>query len=466
MRDILGQSTIMRRYTHVSLWVGFATVMVASCTTLTSQEKETSARACLDQGQLSRGGSATQGADRRQTRGHQRGRRGRPSFGLSEGCRQFFLVWRPARPGRRDRRNDGVGPLFNAQSCIACHQKGDSNDFLVVQISIDGRGPDGGPKPHPAYGLQIQDRALRNIEPEAQINARWWRFNGAYEDGRSYSLEAPEIHLSELAYGGLGDDTQISPRRIPTVYDTGLMEQVPQLEMEKQADPDDQDGDGISGRINWVPDVETGEVAVGRLGWKANQPTLRQQIAGALHFDMGLTSPLIGRQNCSDLQQQCKRSVVGGYPEVNRLQFDAVVEFSRYLRTPERPRHRTASVVKGQKIFTQLGCAKCHLPTYSSADGKEIALYSDLLVHDMGESLADNRPQFTASGSEWRTAPLIGFARQRQNQREVRLLHDGRAASVEEAILWHGGEGASAKEAFRKARKSDRNALVEFVNAL
>lgn len=444
-----------------------ALFLSASCTTLTPEEKKADALSCLERASNASPGGNGFNRSRGRDRGPGRGRGARNAVGTSEGCRQFFLVWRAANPGgRRDRRNDGVGPLFNAQSCAACHQKGDGNAFLVVQLSVPGTSANGGPKPHPAYGLQIQDRSLRGVDAEAEVAIDWRRTQGRFGDGSSFELYTPDVKLVGTRYGDIGRDALLSPRRIPTVYDTGLFDQVSQAEMEGRADPDDANGDGISGRINWVADAETGGKSVGRFGWKANTANLRQQIAGALHFDMGLTSPLISKQNCAENQKDCKRSLVGGYPEVNALQFDAVVDFTRHLRSPERRRTLTASQQRGAELFSEFGCHACHVPTQKSDGGDVIAIYTDLLLHDMGDGLSDGRPQFSASGSEWRTAPLVGLGRHLREADPVQLLHDGRAVTSAEAILWHGGEGQSAREAFRLADKDMRDALVAYLATL
>lgn len=440
--------------------------VLSTCAIATSEEKQAEVLSCFDRGGADRGigpGNADRG-ELPQRRGARNG--GRRFLSRSEGCRQFFVRWRASNEAGPRGTFDGVGPLLNARSCVACHRRGDSAEFLVVQVSVPGKASDGGPKPHSFYGLQIQDRSVEGVPAEAQLSVSWRKIRGRYADGAGYELRAPRVGLTQLAYGPLGQGTLLSARRVPTVYDTGRLDDVLATEIESRADPDDANGDGISGRINRVPDIKGGQKSIGRFGWKAAQPTLAQQIAGAFHHDMGLSTPLIGNQNCGENQSACQAVAAGGFPEVTDIQFDALVEFSRHLRSPQRNRRPSDQEMRGRILFSEYGCASCHVLSQRAKSGGMVAVYSDLLLHDMGEGLADGRPQFDASGREWRTAPLVGLQRQMRARGGVRLLHDGRALTLDEAILWHGGEAEPAKQAFKKAGRESRRSLIAYLRSL
>jgi CxxC motif-containing protein (DUF1111 family) len=240
-----------------------------------------------------------------------------------------------------------------------------------------------------------------------------------------------------------------------------------------RADPDDADHDGISGRANWVWDQAAGASALGRFGWKANQPPLRQQAAGAALGDIGLTSPLFPGQNCGAGQAACAAAPSGGEPELSERFLDRLELYTQALAVPAMRAPRDASVRRGWELFNRAGCAACHTPTLTTGPHRLAALsgqivhpFTDLLLHDLGPGLADGRPDFLASGSEWRTAPLWGIGLIERVNGHTRLLHDGRARDLAEAILWHGGEAAAAREAFRTMAPDERAALLAFLKAL
>ncbi|MGD8608977.1 MAG: di-heme oxidoredictase family protein, partial [Myxococcales bacterium] len=240
------------------------------------------------------------------------------------------------------------------------------------------------------------------------------------------------------------------------------------------ADPDDADGNGISGRVNQVWDVSAHEMRVGRFGWKAEQPSVRQQVAGALVGDMGITSEMFPDQNCPAPQQACAAAPTGGDPEITPRNFDKLVFYSSTLAPPTRPDYDDPEVIRGRQWMRDLGCTDCHKESVETgAHGfiaelsfQKIRPYTDLLLHDMGEGLADDRPAFDADGREWRTAPLWGIGRVEAVNRHTFFLHDGRARGFEEAILWHGGEAREAKERFRSLPAVERRALVRFLESL
>ncbi|MCE9650456.1 MAG: c-type cytochrome [Parvibaculum sp.] len=397
------------------------------------------------------------------------------------GNRLFNTNWTTA-PGSV-KAFDGLGPVFNRVSCSGCHTRdgrgrppepGEDFDSMLVRISIPGRAPDGGPKPHPAYGDQINDRAILGVPAEAKIDLKWQTVHGAYGDGTPYELQKPIVRVVDPAFGPLGDDLMTSPRVANQVYGLGLLEAVYQNDILKRADPDDRDGDGVSGRPNWVIDPETHEKVIGRFGWKANQATLRSQDTGAAFGDIGLSTSLHPGQNCMAAQTACAAAQTGGEPELSDEFLDKLVLYSRTLAVPARRNSHDPEVIAGGQLFAKIGCAACHSPTMKSgAMASPISLanqtfhpFTDLLLHDMGSGLADGRPDYEATGSEWRTPPLWGIGLIPDVNGHDRLLHDGRARGVAEAILWHGGEGEAARERFKELDAKERASLVAFVNSL
>jgi CxxC motif-containing protein (DUF1111 family) len=240
------------------------------------------------------------------------------------------------------------------------------------------------------------------------------------------------------------------------------------------AGPDDTDGDGISGRVNHVWDVEHREVRVGRFGWKANQPSLRQQNAGAFRGDIGITSDLFPEEDCPPAQAECRAAPSGGAPELDAWKLEQVTFYTRMLAVPARRDVDHPEVLRGRRLFRELRCASCHVPRHETGtmpdapelSGQTVFPYTDLLLHDMGPELADDRPDFEATGREWRTPPLWGLGLVRTVNRHTRFLHDGRARSLEEAILWHGGEAEHSRERFRDLSAPERAALLRFLESL
>ena len=339
---------------------------------------------------------------------------------------------------------------------------------------MPGETPTGAPLGHPVYGDQLEDRAILDVPAEGRVSVtigddqRYLR-----RRHRPYELTKPTYRVADEAFGPIGDDTMISPRLAPQVIGVGLLEAVPEDVLLDAADPDDDDGDGISGRPNFVWDVRAQQQVVGRFGWKANVPTVEQQVAGAFHGDIGITSSLHPDENCPDDQAQCDAAIDGGSPELPDDRLAAVTFYGRTLAVPAMRDVEDDAVQEGSQLFEDLGCTACHTPTLTTGESdiaalsdQEIHPYTDLLLHDMGPGLADGRPDFAATGSEWRTPPLWGIGVVDDVNGERFLLHDGRATTFAEAILWHGGEAAAAAEAFRTAPKQDRERLVAFLEAL
>lgn len=380
---------------------------------------------------------------------------------------------------------DGLGPTFNAQSCSSCHihdGRGAPPDptgeearlGLLMRLSVPGEHPTtGAPLADPNYGTQLQDRSVLGVPAEGDLTVSYTPIAGRYADGETFELRDPIYEIVDLAFGSLADDIQTSPRLAPQIIGAGLLEAVPEETILALADPDDADGDGISGRANYVWDARAATMSLGRFGWKANVPTVEQQIAGAFHGDIGITSALAPDENCPEAQASCADAPNGGSPELSDSKLDSVTFYNRTLAVPAMRNSEDRAVRKGYEIFGEIGCAACHTPALQTGPSDIATLshqtihpYTDLLLHDMGEGLADNRPDFAASGSEWRTPPLWGLGLIEEVSGHRFLLHDGRARTIEEAILWHGGEAETAKEAFRSLSSDEREDLLAFLEAL
>jgi CxxC motif-containing protein (DUF1111 family) len=393
----------------------------------------------------------------------------------------FRDVWVTAPSSTRSR--DGLGPLFNARSCDGCHirdgrgqppSEGQPMRTMLVRLSLPGAGAHGEPAGEPSYGGQLQPFGIQGVPGEGEALVSYEEMPGHYGDGEAYSLRRPSYRFAELSYGGLAPGTLISPRVAPAVIGLGLLAAVPEATILAAADPDDADGDGISGRPNMVWDVEAGRAVLGRFGHKANQPSLRQQVAGAFSGDIGITSSIFPEENCTAVQTACKAAPSGGSPELEATILDDVTFYSGSLSVPARRDADNPEVVRGAAIFANAGCARCHTPeleTGPDAAVPELAAqrfrpFTDLLLHDLGPGLADGRPDFLASASEWRTPPLWGVGLVATVNGHGTLLHDGRARNFAEAILWHGGEAEAARERFRLMAASERQALLRFLESL
>jgi CxxC motif-containing protein (DUF1111 family) len=379
---------------------------------------------------------------------------------------------------------DGLGPMFNAHACSGCHlrdgrglppaEDGTPRIGLLMRLSVPGSTTDGSPLAEPVYGGQLQDLSLDGTPAEGRVEVTYTERAGSYADGTTYSLRVPTYRIVDLAYGPMAPDVMMSPRLAPQVIGMGLLEAVPADTLLAAADPDDGDGDGISGRVNMVTDRRTSESVIGRFGWKAGQPTVEQQSLAAFNGDLGLTSSLADHDDCTAIQSACLDAVNGGEPEVTDDQMAAITFYGRVLAVPTMRDHTTDAVIDGSQAFADLGCAACHTPTLVTGEGagptlsaQTIHPYTDLLLHDMGDGLADHRPEFDATGTEWRTPPLWGIGLiDDVSGGERFLMHDGRARTIEEAILWHGGEAAAAAEAFRTASADVRAELIAFLEAL
>jgi CxxC motif-containing protein (DUF1111 family) len=380
---------------------------------------------------------------------------------------------------------DGLGPVFNAISCGSCHFKDgraappnsseDALNGLLFRLSVPGQGTHGAPLGDPTYGGQLQDKAILGVQSEAKVRVVYEEISGSYADGETWSLRRPHYEFFGLNFGDFAPGMTYSPRIAQQIPGLGLLENVPEAAILEFADENDGNGDGISGRPNYVWDVALQQTVLGRFGWKANQPNLRQQTAGAFNGDIGITSSLFPDDHLTPAQLALYPGLPnGGSPELSDEQLLRVVIYIKTLSVPARRNWEAQEVLLGKAVFKQLNCASCHRPdlltgngnSIPALDGQSIHPYTDLLLHDMGDGLADNRPDFLATGNEWRTPPLWGIGMVQTVNGHTNFLHDGRARNLEEAILWHGGEAEASKLAFTKRSKKERQALLTFLESL
>jgi CxxC motif-containing protein (DUF1111 family) len=390
----------------------------------------------------------------------------------------------------------GLGPTFNEDRCAHCHEnngrakapadRGEAVRGLLVRLSVPGRDAHSGPLPHPAYGDQLQNRGIADRVPaEGQVVVNYQPREVRMGDGEIVALRKPVLEFRALQFGELGPSVLTSPRIAPAMVGLGLLEAVPEetiLALAKE-----QPKLGVNGRPNYVWDMENEQIVLGRFGWKANQPSLRQQTAAAFHGDIGATTFLFPEENCPAIQAAClelpSASKCGGQggctgnlyrPEVVPSRLTNITLYLQALAVPARRNVDDPEVKRGEQLFAQANCSACHVPELKTgpkpalrvAANQVIRPYTDLLLHDMGEDLADGRPDFKAGPRDWRTPPLWGIGLLKTVNGHSDLLHDGRARNVTEAILWHGGEAEKSREAFRNMPKADREALVRFVEAL
>ncbi|TAH25327.1 MAG: thiol oxidoreductase [Cytophagales bacterium] len=379
---------------------------------------------------------------------------------------------------------DGLGPFFNARSCGSCHAK-DGRGFppesgeldmhsLLFRLSIEGTNPDGSPKAHPEYGGQIQSSAIQGLQAEAQPLVEYIDFEYTYPDGEILKLRKP-IYSFSTNYGNLEANVKTSPRVGLQLCGMGLLEAIPENDILKLSDEADSNNDQISGKPNYVWDYESNKKTLGRFGWKANQPSLRQQVAGAFNGDIGITSELFTKEEFpSSIIEIILNLPNGGVPEISNKTIDEVTFYCQTLAVPARRNFKNPDVIEGKQLFTKIGCEKCHHAEYKTSafhspsvlSSIVIRPYTDMLLHDMGTALADNREDFQANGLEWRTTPLWGLGLIKTVNNHTFLLHDGRARNIEEAIIWHGGEAENSKKEFSKLNKTDRLKLLQFLNSL
>jgi CxxC motif-containing protein (DUF1111 family) len=382
---------------------------------------------------------------------------------------------------------DGLGPLFNENACSSCHFKdgrgrtpkfGETNGHgMLIRLSVPGTGPNGGPVGDPIYGGQLATSGVAGIDREGLFSISYQEIQGTFKDGTSYSLRKPTYSFTNLNYGGMATDIMFSPRVANQMVGMGLLEAVSSNTILEWEDIADVNTDDISGKANYVHDVASNGIQIGRFGWKAGQPTVRQQVAGAFVGDIGITSSLFPSENHTNNQPDCVVAPNGnnanGY-ELDDQTLDRVELYSSTLAVPGRRNWTEQNVLEGKKLFFEAGCQDCHRQKmetgihakFNALSNQTIYPYTDLLLHDMGEGLADNRPEYLADGQEWRTAPLWGIGLVETVNDHTEFLHDGRARNLSEAILWHGGEGEKSKDNFKEMNEEQRYQLIEFIKSL
>ena len=398
--------------------------------------------------------------------------------------------------------SDGLGPLYNARGCQNCHLKDgrgrpplanwpeETAVSLFLRLSIPPE-TEAEKKliaerraltiPDPVYGGQLQNIGIQGHAGEGHMHITYSDVPVTLAGGQVVTLRKPTYSIVNLGYGPLHPKVMMSPRIAPPMIGLGLVEAIPEADIRANADPDDANKDGLSGRTNEVWSLSQNRVMLGRFGWKAGEPTILDQSATAAAGDIGLSNPLMPTPagDCTGAQKACldapngnsERS--GGF-ELGRDLLDLVTFYSQNLAVPARRGASDPAVLEGKALFQASGCAGCHMPSFKTgkAEGQphlseqRIWPYSDFLLHDMGEGLADGRPEGAADGQEWRTAPLWGVGLTQIVSGHTFLLHDGRARNVEEAILWHGGEAQAARDAYAALSPEERAALLAFVNSL
>ncbi|WP_409285203.1 di-heme oxidoredictase family protein [Pseudomonas protegens] len=418
-----------------------------------------------------------------------------PSANLSPSRRMEFFVgngffrnpWKPASAQASTR--DGLGPLFNTDTCQGCHIKDGRGHppgnlpgpavSMLVRLSIPPSASDAlllqhrGVVPEPTYGGQLQDAALPGHRPEGQIRIEYSEIPVQFSDRSQISVRKPSLSIEQLGYGPMPPDTLFSPRIAPPMIGLGLLEAIDDADIHANAQRQAATSRRVRGKVNLVWDESRGQTVIGRFGWKAGQPSLNQQNAHALAGDMGLTSRLSDRDDCTSRQPDCIGAASGGTPEVSNQILASILFYTRNLAVPMRRQVDNPQVLLGKALFHQAGCAACHVPSYVTGQAAEPELsrqkifpYTDLLLHDMGNELADGRSEYLADGNQWRTPPLWGIGLTSQVNGHTQFLHDGRARNLMEAIVWHGGEARGSRNAVLMFDQAEREALLAFLNSL
>lgn len=395
--------------------------------------------------------------------------------------KSFFSVPWVEAPSATTAR-DGLGPLFSANTCKHCHhnngaglptdENGRVTRTLVMRLSVPNPGNShddvvqkNGFIPEPVYGGQFSINGTSDVPFEGNVEVTYTTIDGRYADGTAYQLQNPDYRLTNFQYGALHDQTNIAPHIALALIGLGHIEQIPQEQILAREDSNDSDHDGISGKANWVYSPESNTTELGRFTWKAAAASVKHQSGNAALNDMGLTNPLFPNENCTLHQQECREALKGkGAFDLPQQRLDAIAFYLSSLKVPAQRKNRNFE--KGRKIFKDLDCIGCHAETFTTAEGVEIHPYSDFLLHDMGDALGDGHTLFRATENEFRTPPLWGIGLYEKVSGAVALLHDGRARTIEEAILWHGGEAKKQQEAFKALTRQERRYLVDFLKGI
>lgn len=426
----------------------------------------------------------------------------------------FFRQPWVVAPASTDSR-DGLGALFNVAACQSCHIKDgrghapmnadDDADSLLIRLAMPATTNEQRQQlqdsliekiAHPMYGGQLQDRGIQGVPAEAKVAVQWVDKPITFADGHVETLRAPTFTLDNPGYGTFDEELMLSPRIALPMIGLGLLEQIPDEDIKKQAiNPNkNSPNEGISGKFNWVMDPQTGKKALGRFGWKAGQTKLITQNQSAFNEDMGLTSNIRPHESCMPMQTACVNAVTGADEqgndkppvEVNDEVAKFVEFYTRNLAVPHRRRADDKQVLAGKKRFYDMGCQSCHTPRYQlpktdddhfEQHGQVIYPYTDLLLHDMGDDLADRtvagklpprdaQVEFLANSYEWRTPALWGIGLAKTVDPQATFLHDGRARTLMEAVLWHGGEAKKQQQQVLKLDKQGRDELNAFLKSL
>ncbi|ESX28632.1 c-type cytochrome [Mesorhizobium sp. M0317] len=390
--------------------------------------------------------------------------------------------------------SDGLGPLFNERACQNCHLKdgrgrppaADSRTTsMFLRLARDASTAEEKTEiaahkvlnfPDPVYGAQLQELAVPGLKGEGRMYVDYREEKVTLGDGSIVSLRKPSYSVDGLGYGPLDPRTTLSPRLTPPMIGLGLIEQIAPADLLAHADPGDRDG--ISGKPNMVRDLSSGQLTLGRFGWKAQTASIRQQAADAFAGDIGISTPEEPSHwgDCTAAEEACLAMPNGVQKRLGPVEapppvMDLVTFYSQNLAVPARRDVGAPAVLAGKKLFYEMGCIACHTPKFVTMRGNKaqafqlIWPYSDFLLHDMGPGLADGQAVGDATGSEWRTPPLWGIGLTKTVNGNAFFLHDGRARTLTEAILWHGGEGQKARDRFAAANTADRDALIKFLES-
>ncbi len=389
--------------------------------------------------------------------------------------RSFFTIPWVEAPSATTAR-DGLGPLYSANTCQHCHTRngagvaidteGEMQRALVLRLALfadENLNNVSKMQPDPVYGTQLSMNAIHDVAFEGYPKVSYEQIPYRYSDGTQVTLRKPKYRVEQLHYGSLDEKTRLSPRIALALVGLGMIEHIPEDAILANEDINDRNKDGISGKANWV--MVENQKQLGRFTWKASAPSVLYQSANAAHNDMGLTSPLFPKENCTNAQEACMNATKGRHEfDLPQERLESIAYYITHLKIP-KPRP-FAHKEQAQKLFERLTCNRCHVERFETIDGKTIAPYSDFLLHDMGDALADGHVDALASKNEWRTPPLWGIGLYKAVSGEANYLHDGRARSIEEAILWHGGEAQGAKAAFVELEQSQRQFLIDYLGTI
>lgn len=394
--------------------------------------------------------------------------------------KSFFTIPWVQAPSTTSAR-DGLGPLYNANTCISCHSGNGGGIYHKEKMTVHRSlvfklaRPDFNPSnseteqqlgfiPDAVYGAQFNINATNNVRFEATPRRDYKTRVFTYPDGKTIKLYEPVFSFKNLNYGTLDKDTIVAARIALPLIGLGEIEKIPAKAIVAAEDINDTDNNGISGKANYVYSLLDNKIQLGRFLAKASVASVKQQVASALHNDMSLTSELFPKENCTARQKKCLQAAKGKDIDVPTQRLDAITFYMTHLKIPQQRNPQKHK--RGASLFNQIGCNQCHTNTFTTKENNTIHPFSDFLLHDMGEALSDRRSEFLANAREWRTTPLWGVGLKKIIHENARYLHDGRATTLEEAILWHAGEASSASEKFKQLNSLNRQHIIEFLRSI